>query len=128
MVSERYRWTTVSLRNASTTPPTAHHIGSVVRGEQLLEPALRRDAVVIGERNDGSRRRLDPGVARGSEPAVLGVTDEAYVVYERYRRGLVVGTVVDDDHLDAVTDRLARERVETGRELLGPPVCADHQR
>jgi hypothetical protein len=92
------------------------------RGDDRRDPIGRHDAVVVGEHEDLTRGRLDPGVVRPRQPGLgdVEVRQPRVVGGDRpeHLSRRVVGALVDDDHverdvvvrehgLDRLTDALA---------------------
>jgi hypothetical protein len=111
-----------------------HDVGSADAGVvaaperigQVVEPVRVRARVVVGVGHDLAGRGPHPGVARTAQAAVLGA-DQPHVVLRRDRRDVVLGTVVDDDHLEVrVLD--AGEPLEAVAERARAVVAADHDR
>ena len=88
-------------------------LGAVERGQARAEPSGRREAIGVGEREDPAAGVIDPQVPRrrGAPPGLSEQLGAAGVRLDDRGR-VVVGAIVNDDHLVVGGNVLAGERVE----------------
>ena len=100
-------------------------------GDEQAQPVGLGHAVVVRERDEAPRCRLDARVPRGGRTAP-GAAQRANAEARRERLDRLVerhrGAVVDDHRLDAAVDRLRDETFEAARDPCGLAVRRDHDR
>ena len=100
--------------------------GGEERVDEIVEPVRVGIGIVVEVGDDLAAGRLEAGVPRRREPAVLR-PDEPHVVFAGDRRAVVGRPVVDDDHLEVRVAQV-RETVEAIANRPGPVVRADDDR